>query len=363
MNTRTKSEIAGIRTSVWRAAIVLIGLLVTGLTIHVYDAYQRDLHHARKRISAGSQIASTPCGRVEYAIAGDGPSVLVVHGAGGGFDQGMDFSKELVQSGFRVIAISRFGYLRSPLPIDASPAAQADAYACLLDALNIQRAAVIGFSAGAPSSMQFALKYPERTAALVLLVPAAYPANLEQTQDGAMPKGTPTGAKFLFDTALKSDFILWAAFRIAPQAMFRAFLATPPEVIERASAGERARTVQVLDHLLPFSQRLPGVVNDASIMPYLPRYELERIDVPTLILGTADDLYATYDGARYSADHIPHARFIVYPSGGHLLVGHLKEASSEIVSFLEDTLSTALPQGGELFQMNSYSKISEAGYI
>ena len=182
--------------------------------------------------------------------------------------------------------------------------------------------------------MQFALRHPERTAALVLLVPAAYPPHLEQRSDGALPKQTSAATKFLFDTALKSDFLLWAAFRLAPQTMFQAILATPPEVVESASADERERVAQVLDRLLPFSQRLPGVLNDASITPFLPRYELERIDAPTLILGTADDLYGTYDGARYSAEHISHARFIGYPSGGHLLVGHLKEALSEIASFL-----------------------------
>ena len=73
-----------------------------------------------------------------------------------------------------MIAVSRFGYLRTPLPEDASAAAQADAHACLLDALNIKRAAVLGTSAGGPSSLQFALRHPGRTAALVLLVPAAY---------------------------------------------------------------------------------------------------------------------------------------------------------------------------------------------
>jgi pimeloyl-ACP methyl ester carboxylesterase len=323
------------RTRARRAGAISIGILVTGLIVMVYATYHRDLRQARERILDGSQIANTLCGPIEYAVAGDGPTVLVVHGAGGGFDQGLDLSKELIQSGFRVIAVSRFGYLRTPLPEDASPAAQADAYTCLLDALNIPSAAVVGFSAGAPSSMQFALRYPKRTAALVLVVPAAYPAHLDQRTDGAMPKQVSAGTKILFDTAIKSDFLLWAAFRIAPRTMFQAFLATPPEVIENASANERARVAQVLAHLLPFRQRLPGVLNDASITPFLPRYELERIGAPTLILGTADDLYGTYDGARYSAEHIPNARFIEYPSGGHILVGHQSEASSEIVSFLE----------------------------
>ncbi len=119
--------------------------------------------------------------------------------------------------------------------------------------------------------------------------------------------------------------------------MYKAVLGTSPEVVENASAGERARVAQVQDDLLPFSQRRLGLLNDGSITPSLPRYELERIEVPALIFGVADDLYGTYDGARYSAEHIPHARFISFPSGGHLWVGHHSEVMSETVSFLQST--------------------------
>lgn len=319
------------RISLGRAVAILAGLMVAGLSVLTYTRYQRDIHHARERISVGSQIAETPCGPIEYAVAGDGPPVLVVHGAGGGYDQGMDFSTALVQSGFRVIAMSRFGYLRTPLPADASAAAQADAHACLLDALNIRRAAVAGASAGAPSSMQFALRHPDRTVALVLLVPAAYVPR----PGGAPPMKTPPGTEFLFDTALKSDFLFWAAPRLARQTVIRAILATPPAVVESANADERARIAHVLDHILPISPRRLGLLNDAAITSSLTRYELEKIVVPTLILSVADDLYGTYDGARYSAQHIPHARFIGYPSGGHLWVGHQKEVMFEIAAFLK----------------------------
>lgn len=335
MSATINSTMGMIRRRVRRIVAIFIGVLVVGLTILVYACYRRDIHQARERISIGSHIAETPCGPIEYAIVGDGAPVLVVHGAGGGFDQSLDISKALVQSGFSVIAMSRFGYLRTPLPADASPAAQADDYVCLLDALHIQSAAVVGFSAGAPSSMQFALRYPDRTVALVLLVPAAYPAHLEQRSGGAMPRQTSAGTKYLFDTVLKSDFLLWAAFRLAPHTIYRVMLGTPTDVVEGTSSDEQARVAQVLDHLLPFSQRLPGVLNDAKITPSLPRYELERISAATLILGVADDLYGTYDGACYSAEHIPGARFISYPSGGHAMVGHQKEALSEIVAFLE----------------------------
>ena len=133
-----------------------VAALLAAAFVLVWFDYEGDLRHARERV-AGSQVAQTSCGPIEYATAGEGPAVLVVHGAGGGFDQPLGFVEEFSRAGFRAVAMSRFGYLRTPLPPDASPAAQADAHACLLDALGIGRAAIVGVSAGAPSTMQFAL--------------------------------------------------------------------------------------------------------------------------------------------------------------------------------------------------------------
>ncbi len=122
-----------------RVAAALAGALVGSASAVVLASYRRDIRRARERVSTGSTIVETARGPIEYATAGDGPPVLVVHGAGGGFDQGMDLSKPLVERGFRVIAPSRFGYLGTPLPPDASPEAQADAHAALLDALSVPR--------------------------------------------------------------------------------------------------------------------------------------------------------------------------------------------------------------------------------
>jgi len=319
-----------------RAGGALIGLLGAGFSALAWSKYRRDIRRARERVSAGSRIVDTPFGPIEYGIAGDGPPVLAVHGAGGGFDQGLEIADPLVRSGFRVIAMSRFGYLRTPLPADASPAAQADAHARLLDALDLHRAAVVAASAGAPSAMQFALRYPERTERLVLLVPLAYPSQVQQRPEGAMPRQTSAAVRFLFDAALKSDLLFWIAPRIARNAMLQGVLGTPPSVLLNAGAEERARVAQVLDHIQPLRMRRLGLLNDASIAGSLPRYELERIAVPTLILAVADCLYGTYPGAGYSAEHIPGARFVRYPSGGHLWVGHQREVMAEVVGFLKN---------------------------
>jgi pimeloyl-ACP methyl ester carboxylesterase len=312
--------------------IALLALVVVALLCALtYAAYRRDIGQARERVATGSRIVQTRCGPIEYATTGDGAPVLVVHGAGGGYDQGLDFAAPLAAMGLRVIAMSRFGYLRTPLPADASAAAQADAHACLLDALGIARAAIVGASAGAPSSMQFALRHPDRCRALVLLVPAAYVPRA----GGAPSLKTPEWTRLLFDTALKFDFLFWAAPKIARSTVMGSILATPPAVLENASADEQARVDAILKHILPVSSRRLGLLNDAAVTSSLPRYDLERIGVPTLAISVQDDLFGTYDSARYTAEHVPGARFLGYPSGGHVWVGHQKEVLSEIAAFVK----------------------------
>src|SRR4051794_15511903 len=159
---RAHSTLRAMAKNILIALLGSAAVLAAALLALAYPAYRRDIAVERLRASTGSQIAQTACGPIEYAAVGAGPAVLLVHGAGGGFDQLLDTVGELARRGFRVVAPSRFGYLRTPLPADASPAAQADAHACLLDALKIDRAAVIGVSAGAPSSMQFALRHAKR---------------------------------------------------------------------------------------------------------------------------------------------------------------------------------------------------------
>jgi pimeloyl-ACP methyl ester carboxylesterase len=202
-----------------RTGLTIAAIILGGLGAASYPSYRRDVDRAYHRIRTGSQIAQTRCGPLEYAVAGEGPPVLVVHGAGGGFDQGLELGGSLARGGFRVIAVSRFGYLGTPLPADASAAAQADAHA----------------------------------------------------------------------------------------------------------------------YVLPVRPRRPGLVNDAAVLSAQPRCELEKITAPTLAISTTDDLYGTFEGARYTAEHVRHARFIGYPSGGHMLVERSAETATEICRFLEES--------------------------
>jgi 2-hydroxy-6-oxonona-2,4-dienedioate hydrolase len=78
-----------------------------------------DLKQAAARAAWNSVRITTPCGQIEYQEAGAGVPLLMIHGSGGGHDQAMAWAQPLVQQGVRVIAMSRFGYLRTPRPADA----------------------------------------------------------------------------------------------------------------------------------------------------------------------------------------------------------------------------------------------------
>ena len=317
--------------SIAQIVLILALLLLGGVSGIAYARYRQVSRRAHERISSGSGVARTACGPIEYAVGGQGEPVLLVHGAGGGYDQGLEFGQPLAQNGLRIVAVSRFGYLRTPLPEDASAAAQADAHACLLDALAIPRAAVIGASAGAPSALQFALRHAERCRALVLVVPAAYAPG----PDGAVASRAPPWTRVVLGAALRSDFIFWASTRIVRSTAIQAILATPRKVVEDASADEQARLDAVMEHILPLGPRRPGLLNDVAVVSSLQRYDLEKVAVPTLVIGVADCLFGTFQPARYTAEHIPGARFVQFEQGGHLWVGHQQEVVSAIVAFLK----------------------------
>ena len=294
--------------------------------------YQREMRAIAAALEAGSLSAGTPMGRIEYGRAGGGRPVLAIHGAGGGFDQGLLFGKEAFSAGFDIVAPSRFGYLGTPVLGDGSPAAQADAHAALLDRLGVASAVVAGISAGAPSAIEFALRHPARTEALVLLVPRAY------APDAASAHAPPGSARMLAAVEGGQDFAYWCALRLARRAIVR-FLGVPPALEASAPPAERARVTELMRSLLPLSRRVPGLVNDAKAV--IGPWPLERIAAPTFIVSAADDLYGTLPAARFTAMQIRGAELLELPSGGHLMVGRIAEVRARLASFLARTARPA----------------------
>lgn len=281
-------------------------------------SFSTDLKAARARLAGRSHVADSPYGPLEYADAGEGPVILLIHGSGGGFDQGLTFGASLPAQGFRVIAPSRFGYLRSAMPAEATPALQADALAWLLDELGVERAVIFGGSAGALSASQLAIRRPDLCRGLILGVPALYaPGRAPDTNPA--PRGA---VRAMIRAALGSDFLFWAGIKATPDLMTRLVLATDPALLIGQPASEHQRVRAVLNGILPIRERREGLLMDGDTAGAPPPYPISSIDCPILAVSTRDDLYGTGPAAEWTARQAKDGRAIIYSDGGHLWVGH-----------------------------------------
>ncbi len=297
-----------------RAANLALGLAaglagVAGLAEYLH---RRDTAATVARLEAGSRVAETRLGPIEYAVSGEGPAVLVLHGAMGGYDHGLLLGALL--PGFRIIAPSRFGYLRSPLPADPSHGAQADRYAALLDVLGVERAAVVGISAGGPSAIQFALRHPERCAALGLISAISQP-----------PRAPAAPAlRLLLQTMLRADLLFWLLMTLDIDRLVAINGLTAAEQLV-AAPGQR-ELMRAISRTAPLRLRRAGLINDLLSEHDMSGWDLGQIRAPTLVAhGDADPLVHT-DNGRRSAAAIPGAELLLLPDSGHMAVVTRQEA-------------------------------------
>lgn len=304
------------------AAAILVVLMGLALTMARTEAMQR-----AEALAGQSELARTSLGTVEYAIRGEGPPVLVIHGAGGGFDQGLLLAEAVGGPGRRWFSVSRFGYLRSPLPEDTSTAAQADALAALLTELEIERIDVLAMSGGAPPALQLAARHPERVGAMVLLSPAPF------TPFGGDVEGRPVPAA-VYTAIAGSDVGFWVMKRLAP-GMLRSAFDARPELLE-ATPEDTGFVDRLVDGFQPASGRLAGLRNEIAAIDPQTEYDLEAIRAPVLVVHAADDRLNPVAIGETIAALINGAEFIRYDNGGHLLLGHHDDLREAIPEFLTE---------------------------
>lgn len=101
-------------------------------------------------------------------VEGDGPAVLLVHGLGG-TSNFYQVQADALAASHTVIRVDSAGAGRSPVADGISVDSHADDLAALLDALDIDSAAVVGHSMGTLVARSLAARYPGKVTALALL--------------------------------------------------------------------------------------------------------------------------------------------------------------------------------------------------
>jgi len=284
---------------------VLISILALGLWF-----YRRDIKRAHRRVRSRGSVILSRQGDIEYTEGGSGPDVLVVHGSGGGYDQGELIAEAVLGERFHTITPSRFGYLRSALPDGATWDDQAHAYAYLLDHLAIDKVAVVAMSQGGPSALLFAALHPDRVSSLAL-ISCGVVASTAEDQAAANSKGN------MLRTIFQYDLLYWAIATLFKKQLL-ALIGAGEAVIASLTPAQQCIARRVIDWMNPAAPRSAGVAFDNRAP--LPGDRIAAIEAPTLIFHATDDTLQLFHNAEFAASTIPNARLMRFERGGHLVI-------------------------------------------
>lgn len=301
----------------------LLALLGPAVAIAIW--FGLDTRRAYARITGHSTVLPSPLRDIEFKREGAGIPVLVVHGSGGGYDQGALIAMAILGEEFDWIAPSRFGYLRSTFREGATFADQAEAYTHLLDSLGLHKVAVLAMSHGGPSALLFAALYPERVSSLTLLSCGVAPSSdVNQTQ--ANRKGDA------LTTIFKFDILYWVVRKLMRKQLLR-LMGASDGVIAALTTEQRTLVNQVIDYMAPVSPRYAGVAFDNKAA--MPNERIATIRAPTLIVHATDDSLQLFHNAEYAAANISGSRLLSFNRGGHLLFAvELAAIQAEVRQFI-----------------------------
>jgi pimeloyl-ACP methyl ester carboxylesterase len=295
-----------------------------------YIRWKRDLI---AELKTRSTVIETDKGPIEYTIHGtSGPYVAVMHGAPGGYDQTEALFSDLFGKAYRILSWSRPGYIRTPLNSGRTFEEQADAFASLLEALGIDRVAIIAYSAGGPPAIHFAAFNPERIWALILeaAVSQRYEINHKNI-----------GENIFFGHLMFNGPSLWLADVIAHHAPMLVGLATAEmestldedEVMNlmRGIMQDEQRIKILMDLIRSMSPprlRAKGLKNDMRQLKMVENLPFEQVAAPTLIIHGTDDFDVPIDHAQNAAGSIRDAEIHIVQGGFHILA--LSDAAGEM---------------------------------
>lgn len=280
---------------------------------------QRSPEDIKKVFSIPSEIMQTSRGPVEYALYGEGPVVLSIHGGPGGYDQGLLLGELLRPYGFRILSVSRPGYLRTSLKTGPDFENFAHTLNNLLDLLHLEKVGVMHVSAGGPFGYTFANLYSDRIWSHVAIdsVCLKYVVNVTKAQE----------AMFM------SKFGLWLTNFIMnhfPKPTLQQLLEaestlTHKEIQDRISQvindPWKLETVEALMQTMGvsrFLERKPGLDNDLKLFAEINKLILDDITCPTLIIHGDNDKDVPPAHAEYAHKCIQGSELYWIPKASHL---------------------------------------------
>jgi pimeloyl-ACP methyl ester carboxylesterase len=294
-----------------RAFSLVSGKLLRG----PYDSVGRvdpESFQVVRRLSSGAGLV------LDGEIAGQGPPIVLLHGLSATRRNVVQGSRALLRRGYRLVAYDARGHgASSPGPSYTYSELVEDLEA-VLEQLGLERVALVGSSMGAATAMAFAIKSPQRAAALVQITPA-YRGH-GRTMDG--------------------DPDVWE--RMASE-LERGGVDAFVDVAEPPSVGEgwREITREAVRQRMERHEHVDAVAQALRQVPRTSAWNgldaLEAVQVPVLVVGSRDQMDPMHPLpiAEEYARRLPNAELVVEDEGKSPLAWQGARLSKAIADFLE----------------------------
>jgi 2-succinyl-6-hydroxy-2,4-cyclohexadiene-1-carboxylate synthase len=232
---------------------------------------------------------------------GEGPPLLLLHGFTGSAETWRPFFE--AWHGFRLVALDLHGHGESDAPADPARYGVAQCLediVAVLDAMEVERTALLGYSMGGRIALHFALEHPNRLSAAVL--ESASPGIEDEAERAKRVEADEELARNLERDGLEAFIDYWQSIPLwASQASL-------PNELREELHQQRLR-----NSVIGLANSLRGI--GAGTMP--PVYHrLSEIKVPTmLIAGALDERYAEL--ARQMRLRIADSTLWIIQDAGH----------------------------------------------
>jgi pimeloyl-ACP methyl ester carboxylesterase len=256
---------------------------------------------------------------VEVAGDQDATPVLVCHGLADSRLAAEWLRGSAEELGLRLIAPDRPGIGGSDRRRLSQVADWADDALVVLDALQIDSAAVLGGSGGGPFAAACAARLPGRVRSLMLVAPLGLP-------DWPTRGMAPAEQLSLTLARHAPEFAGWSMDRLAalarrrPQAFLRLASTAQPAADIRALEDPGLRESFLTSYIESFRHGSFGVAQDLRVLTRPWGFDLSSVKAPTWIRHGDADTTVPVQHARLYAEAIPGAQLEIYPGQGHFSI-------------------------------------------
>lgn len=271
-----------------------------------------------------SQFVQTSTHRIHYNEAGSGHPVILLHGSGPGSTGWSNFRTNIatLAQDFHVYAVDMPGWGQSDTQTPETGYDHVAALIAFMDALDIDKAALVGNSMGGITSISTAILHPERVSHLISM--------------GAPVPGQNTWAANGLSEGLKVLFRTYQNPTIENMKEVTEVMAFDPALTSGDLAALRLDAALAHpEHLDSWNNAPGGNPLSTEYFSYGPR--LAEITAPTLALHGRDDRVVSYEQSLRLVSAVDNARLLLINKCGHWAqIEHAVEFNRVVRDFIQN---------------------------